>query len=373
VRARAVDNKLVSQGEQPGIVDTSRLRMREATVTTGVWLTYLVGGLGEVYVALTWDRPNRPALAVLFVMAVMAGIGVSLLPRERIVRSRFREHFFLAWSLLDLVLIVFGTIADGGTTSPIVLVLFVPVVFSSMSYPLGSVAAVSVLSVLTYLALAFTAGGSSWSYQAAFAVVLACTGVMSAWQANNHNRQREELAKVSRADPLTGCLNRRGFQERATGEIRAASRQAREGAVMVLDLDHFKPINDRFGHAAGDAVLCWVVDTLQDMLRPGDAVGRLGGDEFAVLLTEIEPEDAHLCAERIREALSERAPSSVGLATFPHESNDLEELTRRADSRLYASRRNRPERQPAQTSDWREPTATLVASRTRLAAQPSET
>jgi diguanylate cyclase (GGDEF)-like protein len=196
---------------------------------------------------------------------------------------------------------------------------------------------------------------------------------MSAWQANNHNRQREELAEVSRADPLTGCLNRRGFQERAIGEIRAASRQAREGAVMVLDLDHFKPINDRFGHAAGDAVLCWVVDTLQDMLRPGDAVGRLGGDEFAVLLTEIEPEDAHLCAERIKEALSERAPSSVGLATFPRESSDLEELTRRADSRLYASRRNRPERQPAPTSDWREPTAALAASRTRLAAQASQT
>src|SRR5438128_965357 len=75
VRAHAVDNRLVSQGEQPGIVDTSTLRMREATITTGVWLTYLVGGLGEIYVALTWDRPNRPALAVLFAMAVMAGIG----------------------------------------------------------------------------------------------------------------------------------------------------------------------------------------------------------------------------------------------------------------------------------------------------------
>jgi diguanylate cyclase (GGDEF)-like protein len=367
-----VDVHLVDRAQDPGIVDTSTLRMREATVTTGVWLTYLVGGLGEIYVALTWARPNRPELAVLFTLAVMAGIGVSLLPRERIVRSRFREHFFLTWTLLDLVLIVLGAIADGGTTSPLVLVLFVPMVFSSMSYPLGSVAAVSVLSVLTYLGLAFTAGGSGWSYQAAFAVVLGCTGLMSAWQANNHNRQREELAKVSRADPLTGCLNRRGFQERAAAEIRAAHRQSREGAVTVLDLDYFKHVNDSYGHAAGDALLCWVVDTLQDLLRPGDAVGRIGGDEFAVLFSDIEPENARLSAERIRQALSERAPCSIGLATFPHESSDLEELTHRADSRLYASRRHRSERQPAHASDQREWTAARTATPTRLAAQPSE-
>src|ERR1039458_7963377 len=183
--------------------------MREATISAGILLTYCVGGLGEVYVASTWQRPNRPALAVLFGMAIGAGVVVSLLPRERIVRSRFRELFFLSWTLLDLVLIVLGTLADGGTSSPLVLVLFVPVVFSSMSYPLGSVAAVGILSVLSYLALAFTAGGTSWSYQAAFVVVLACTGVMSAWQAHHHNSQRQELAKVSRADPLTACLNRR--------------------------------------------------------------------------------------------------------------------------------------------------------------------
>jgi diguanylate cyclase (GGDEF)-like protein len=350
VLVEGVDKRLVSHSEDAGIVDTSTLRMREATITTGVWLTYLVGGLGEIYVALTWSRPNRPALAVLFGMAMLAGMLVSLLPRERIVRSRFREHFFLSWTILDLVLITLGSIADGGTTSPLVLVLFVPVVFSSMSYPLGSVAAVGILSVFTYLALALTSGGSSWSYEVAFAVVLGCTGVMSAWQAHNHNRQRAALAKVSRADPLTGCLNRRGFEERAVAEIQAAGRQSREGAVMVLDLDYFKPVNDNYGHAAGDALLCWVVQTLESMLRPGDAVGRLGGDEFAVLFVEIEPEDARLSAERIRHALSERAPSSIGLATFPADGSNLEQLTRRADNRLYNSRRGRAPAQATQTA-----------------------
>lgn len=361
MRAREVDNRRVSNQQDAGIVDTSTLRMREATVTTGVWLTYVVGGLGAIYVALTWDRPNRPFLAVVFGLAVLASIGISLLPREQIVRSRYREHFFLTWSLLDLVLIVLGTVADGGTKSPLVLVLVVPVVFSSMSYPLVSVAIMGILSVLTYLALALTTGGSGFSYVASFAVVLGCTGAMSAWQAHNHNFQREELAKVSRADPLTGCLNRRGFQERAVAEIRAAVRQSRQGAVMVLDLDNFKPVNDNLGHAAGDELLRWVVHTLERLVRPGDAVGRLGGDEFAVLFTEIDPDDARLSAERITQALSERAPSSIGLAIFPNDGIDLEHLTRRADNRLYESRRGRaPAPSPAPAGESPRLTATLV-------------
>jgi diguanylate cyclase (GGDEF)-like protein len=359
VLAGTVDRKQVSHRDDAGIIDTSTLRLREATVTTGVWLTYLIGGLGVTYVALTWDRPNRPLLGVVFGLAVVSSIVISLLPRERIVRSRYREHFFLTWSLLDLALIVLATVADGGTKSPLVLILVIPVVFSSMSYPLGSVVAMGALSVLTYLALALTTGGSSWSYEASFVVVLACTSVMSAWQAHNHNCQREELAKVSRADPLTGCLNRRGFQERAMAEIQAAVRQSRQGAVMVLDLDNFKPVNDNLGHAAGDELLRWVVRTLERLVRPGDAVGRLGGDEFAVLFVEIEPNDAHRSAERIKQALSERAPSSIGLAMFPSDGIDLEHLTRRADTRLYESRRGR---QPAEApaSAWPDVTAALV-------------
>lgn len=347
--AGRVDNDPVSHREDLGIVDTWALRMREATIATGVWLTYVVGGLGEIYVALTLQRSNRPALAALFGAAIVATTIISLLPRERVVRSRYREVFFLSWSALDLVLIALLTLADGGTGSPLVLVFFVPVVFSSMSYPLASVAAVGGFSVASYLTLAVTVGGSSWSYQAAFAVVLTCTGVMSAWQAQNHSRQREALAEISRADPLTGCLNRRGFEERAVAEINGATRQHRHGAVMVLDLDHFKPVNDRYGHAVGDELLCWVVHTLEHMVRPGDAVGRLGGDEFAVLFAEIEPADALLSAERIKEALGERAPSSVGLATFPLQGIELEGLMRQADVQLYASRHGRckPETSPA--------------------------
>ncbi len=343
-----------------GIADLSALRVREATIATGIWLTYVVCGAAALYVALTWDRPHRLLIGALCGAGVLGGLAVSLLPRERIVRSRLREGFFLGWSFVDLLLIATLTLADGGTGSPLALVFFVPVVFAAMSYPLGSVAAVGGLTVAAYLTIAVSDGGSSWSYQALFAVVLLCTGAMSALQARNHDRQRVALARVSRADPLTGCLNRRGFEERASAEIGAAARRCGQGAVLVLDIDHFKPVNDRFGHAAGDELLCWVVQTLRRVTRPSDAVGRLGGDEFAVLFADVTPTAALECAERIKLALDEKAPSSIGIATFPMDGSTLDELARKADQRLYSSRDGRLEGSAALSGERLSWAATLA-------------
>ena len=322
-------------------MDVSALRMREATITAALWMSVAVGLLGAVYVAFSWQRPHRLELLLLFAMAIGGAIGVYLMPREKIVRSRIREPFFLIWTLSDFALLVVATLADGGTSSPLVVVFFLPVVFSSMSYPLISVAIVGVSSVASYLTVALLAGGSSVASQIGFASTLLCTAAMSAWQANNHKRQHRALALASRTDPLTGCFNRRGFQERAMAEIAELTRQGRRGAVLVLDIDHFKPVNDTFGHAAGDELLCWFADTLQSATRPGDAVGRLGGDEFAVMLAEVEDGDVQPVAERIEAALGTRAPASLGLAVFPDDGLDLESLSRCADARLYASRHER--------------------------------
>jgi diguanylate cyclase (GGDEF)-like protein len=330
--------------EDRGIVDQSALRMREATIAAGVWLTYAVSGSSGVYIILTWDRPHRALLAFLFGAGLIAAAAVAQLPRAKIVRSRWREAFFFAWSILDLGLIVAATLADGGTGSPLALIFFIPVIFAATSYPLVSVAAVAGLSVGSYLALAVTKGGAEWSYQALFVVMLACTGAMSAWQARNHGSQHRALMAVSRADPLTGCLNRRGFEERAVAEISASTRRASQGAVLLLDVDHFKEVNDRYGHGAGDELLRWVVRTLRSTIRPSDAIGRLGGDEFAVLFAEIEPAQALATAARMGTALSRRAPCSIGLASFPMDGINLEELMREADSRLYATRHGRADR-----------------------------
>ncbi|MGP0101127.1 MAG: HD domain-containing phosphohydrolase [Solirubrobacteraceae bacterium] len=346
--------------EDRGIVDQWALRMRVATFSAGIWLSYVVCGASAVYLALTWQRPHRALIAAFFGAGFLGALIVSFLPRERIVRSRFREAFFLSWSLVDLTLITLATLADGGTGSPIALTFFIPVVFAAMSYPLGSVLAVGGLSLAGYLAIALAVGGGGWAHQALFAVMLGCTGAMSGWQARNHDRQRSALMEVSRADPLTGCLNRRGFEERAVAVLGAAARDAGEGAVLVLDVDHFKEVNDRHGHAAGDELLRWVVDTLKRSVRPADAIGRLGGDELAVLLADISPVNALESSTRLVEALSERAPCSVGMATFPMDGMELEELMRQADVRLYASRHGRPDRAGASATERLSWAATLA-------------
>jgi diguanylate cyclase (GGDEF)-like protein/putative nucleotidyltransferase with HDIG domain len=357
-----------------GIVDQSAVGMRVATFSAGIWLTYVVCVTSAVYVALTWERPHRGLLLATFGLGMLGGLVAARLPRERIVRSRYREIFFFGWSMLDLCLIGVATWADGGTGSPLALIFFSPVVFSAMSYPLTSVAAVGGLSVAAYLTLALTVGGAGWAYQGLFAVMLACTGAMSAWQARNHDHQRGALMEVSRADPLTGCLNRRGFEERAISEISAAGRRAGQGAVVVLDIDHFKPVNDRFGHAAGDELLRWVVSTIAQAVRPNDAIGRIGGDEFAVLFADIEPADAFEGASRISTALSERAPCSLGMATFPMDGVELEELMRLADVRLYATRHGRPDRDatgPTERLSWAATLAHAVDMRMNAAHEHS--
>ena len=211
-----------------------------------------------------------------------------------------------------------------------------PLAFAALSYPLPSVIVVGVSSVAVYLGLAAADGGASSAYVFFFACSLAGTAVMSAWQARNHDRQRCELSRVSRADPLTMCLNRRGLRERAH-----SLRHGMAFSVLVLDLDNFKQVNDTRGHSTGDEVLCRVVDCLGEVVRPRDAVGRLGGDEFAVLLPEATESEAAAVAARITGALAVDAPCSVGLACFPLDGNDLDSLLREADTRLYASRNGR--------------------------------
>jgi diguanylate cyclase (GGDEF)-like protein/PAS domain S-box-containing protein len=332
------------------VLDIPALRIREATIAVALPMTFGVSGLGCLYAALTWSRPHRLDLVALFVISAISAVIVYRL-RRRIVRSRWREAFFLNWTLSDFAMLVAGTLADGGTHSPLVLVFFIPVVFSATSYPLASVVAVGSVSIVSFLAVALIAGGASLPYQVSFAFALFCTGAMSAWQAQNHKRQNRALATASRTDPLTGCLNRRGYEERAVAEIAAMNRSGLGGAIVMLDIDNFKPVNDLHGHSAGDELLCWVVQTLEDSVRPGDAIGRLGGDEFAVLLPEIGVDEARDCATRIGAALAKRAPASFGVALYPQDGGNLETLTRRADTRLYATRQGRYERERQPVGD----------------------
>jgi diguanylate cyclase (GGDEF)-like protein len=333
---------MATQNEAPAAVDFSEVRARAESIGAGVRLTLALCAAGWLYVAATWSEPNRNLIASLFGIGAIVALLFILIPHERVVRSRWREPFFLLWSVTNIVLTAVVVEADGGSTSPLALLFFVPVVFAALSYPLASVIVISALDYIAYVAVGVGGSHPDPEYVGFFAFSLACVAVLCGWQAKNQDRRRAALSRVSRADPLTGCLNRRGFEERFDAELSRASRTGLPLGLITLDLDHFKEVNDSRGHAAGDDVLRWAVDVMSEVVRPMDVVGRIGGDEFAVAVPGAGPDDSNAVAKRLQAALKDRAPSSIGVACFPTDGADREELTRAADVGLYVGKRERP-------------------------------
>jgi diguanylate cyclase (GGDEF)-like protein len=325
--------------------------VRLASVRTGVLVTLIVCAAAGFDVAFYAPPSRRLALALVLAAAAVGGVGMGMLPWKRIVESKWREPAFLFWSLSNVATIsLFGGI-NSDPNSALALLFVVPIVFVSTSYPLRSVVIVGVTSIVAYLGVAMHAGTSP-DFMVMFSAVLGCTALMGAWQARNHDRVRDELARVSRTDPLTDCLNRRGFEEQAQEAIRLAIAHGGSLAVVLVDLDAFKQVNDTGGHAAGDLVLKQTAEQLTAAARPGDLVGRLGGDEFAVLLHRVDEDHANAAADRLEASLAGVTRASVGVAVLPQHGTALDALIGWADKRLYdvkMRRRATGVRRPAAT------------------------
>ena len=158
-------------------------------------------------------------------------------------------------------------------------------------------------------------------------------------------RWTEEQASEARIDSLTGLANRRAVEEILAAEISRAQRFSHQLAVVLLDLDHFKDINDSFGHAAGDVMLRAVSRLLTSLARQGDSVARWGGEEFVVVLPETDLAGAYRFAERLRSTIEAHAvgdmhtSASCGVATMLPE-DSVEELLSAADQALYQAKSN---------------------------------
>lgn len=154
-----------------------------------------------------------------------------------------------------------------------------------------------------------------------------------------NDRLQEELNHHATHDPLTGALNRRAFALLAEKQVAQAARTGRPLAVLMMDLDHFKRINDTLGHSGGDATLCRFVAVAGDVLRAEDVLCRFGGEEFVALLPHAEAAQAVAAAERLRLAFAATgATVSIGVASL-RPGEDLEDPLRRADAALYDAKR----------------------------------
>jgi diguanylate cyclase (GGDEF)-like protein len=163
-----------------------------------------------------------------------------------------------------------------------------------------------------------------------------------------------ELERLAKVDPLTGVLNRRALFERLGAEFRRSLRYGRSLTVMMIDIDHFKSLNDRYGHAIGDDVLAACARTMASNLRESDVIGRYGGEEFAVILPETSLADGAFVAEKLRIAVERlvidspdggaspiRTTISVGVAGIPDPATpDEQALLNRADQAMYAAKRS---------------------------------
>jgi diguanylate cyclase (GGDEF)-like protein len=196
-------------------------------------------------------------------------------------------------------------------------------------------------------------------------------------------KERTELGhkKAAMVDPLTGLSNRRAFMQNAEAISRAQVMRGRPVAVFIIDLDHFKSINDRFGHAAGDRILQLFAEVCGGKVRSSDLIGRLGGEEFAVLLADATRDNAFLVAERIRSAFEAArtvidgelvaATLSIGVAIIQDPEQNLSMLLKQADQALYRAKargRNRVELAPLTTADLSDFAKAQIAERVPVRA-----
>jgi diguanylate cyclase (GGDEF)-like protein len=178
--------------------------------------------------------------------------------------------------------------------------------------------------------------------------ILGCFAVMT--DVTEHKQAEERMQRVAHHDSLTGLPNRSLFNDRLDQAIRLAKRSSRQFALLYLDLDRFKTVNDTLGHAAGDELLQGVATRIRQQVRESDTVARVGGDEFTVILhgTAMR-EEAETVSGKIHAALA--APfqvgspkqgveigSSIGIALYPADAGDADALVKAADAAMYTAK-----------------------------------
>lgn len=236
---------------------------------------------------------------------------------------------------------------------------------------IGKAARAAALSASEYMVVAGHNWTLSLSTQESFEsrygrgreTVIAWTGAvlgvllaLLAWQMVN-GRERalslaramtEELRHMAQHDPLTDLPNRALFNDRLRQELARTKRQGGRFAMVFIDVDYFKTINDQYGHDVGDQVLRQIGKRLQGSVRAADSVGRIGGDEFVVLMAQLSDSDSALVlAEKLREAVSQSVLAggnelsiscSVGVAVYPEDGTDAATLTKGADDAMYLAK-----------------------------------
>jgi diguanylate cyclase (GGDEF)-like protein len=315
------------------------LAARVETARAGMVLIVVAAAGLLTYVGLTWSEPNRTGLAAVAAFGCLTALIPWLAGLERVLEERRADITWLVWSLSIIFATSVGVAMDGGAHSPLIVVFALPLMFSALSYPRHIALIVCAVDLAAcFTALVVSSHGNAGFIELVLWVLAGAAG-LCVWQVQRQERQQQQLSELSRTDSLTGVLNRRAFVERLQASVSDHARHGTRFGLMVLDLNEFKLVNDRFGHLAGDEVLQWTARVACEALRPTDVLARLGGDEFAVILGGIGQEEMELVHARLLAALAQRAPATAGFACCPEDGTSGDTLYRVADARLYDAKR----------------------------------
>lgn len=273
----------------------------------------------------------------------LAGFAIA----DRFMRTSPRPALWLAgaWAALP-ALIAASVPLTGGATSPVLVWFALPAVTLGFRFePRGMVIGTAYIIALFFVSTVVPDPAGAWAEHedlTAIAALIVSTVILTGAlvESDRAHRRRSTL------DPLTGLFNRNALEQRLA-ELHGQPCGPGAGeshAFLLCDLDHFKQVNDRFGHVAGDAVLQDVAYTMRATLRAGDSIYRVGGEEILVILPDAGHEDACEIAERLRVAVRERRPVgvevslSIGVAVAEPDIVDTDDLLARADAALYAAK-----------------------------------
>jgi diguanylate cyclase (GGDEF)-like protein len=312
-------------------------------VRIGVAL-HTVGALAVLVYAFGLPKSaDRTALLILDVISLVASATFTRWIGLRLVNSDKRESFFFCWSASTLAFIAAAASLDGGTHSPLAFLLILPLLFAGLAYSPGVVAGVAVFAVACAGGVASATEGSRGAMTLTFVLATGIAGALTIGGASNRSKLHGQLLQLAMIDGLTSCLSRRAFQKRLVEEVERARRHGRSLALVMVDVDNLKRLNDTSGHGAGDQALQRVSVALMQAARASDVVGRLGGDEFAVLLPETEEADVGAVLDRLGTALHSEGAQipttvSVGSTVWAGPADSHTEMLLRADEALYAAK-----------------------------------